>query len=179
MQFCSLLPTGQYAPEVCMTRHLYSSFHYADVWRANVVRKSNVLKKSADEVGFYDHSLWEKAKTKGADAIQRLIDRGMVGASVTVVLVGSETYSRPWVLYEIEKSHSEQMGLIAIHINGIRDQTGRTKRRGPNPLDYVTTPGFFGRRQLSSIYATYDWVHDSGYANVARWIDKAAIQAGR
>jgi MTH538 TIR-like domain (DUF1863) len=163
-----------------MARHLYASFHYADIWRANVVRNSNTLKAKFDEVGFYDHSLWEEAKTKGDPAIKRLIDKGMVGAGVTVVLIGSRTYSRPWVLYEVEKSHTEGMGLLAIHINGIRDQFGGVKRLGRNPLDVVTTNHrLFGRRRLSSIYATYDWVRDRGYSNVGAWVERAAAAAGR
>jgi hypothetical protein len=163
-----------------MARHLYSSFHYADIWRANVVRNSNALKQTGDEVGFYDHSLWEDAKTKGNAAIQRLIDRGLKGAGVTVVLIGSGTYERRWVLYEIEKSHADGMGLLAIHINGIRDQSGRSKLRGRNPLDRVRVPGgFLGPRRLSSIYSTYDWVADDGYRNIGSWVESAAKRAGR
>jgi len=163
-----------------MARHVYSSFHYDDIWRANVVRKSNTLKTTATEVGFYDHSLWEEAKTKGKPAVKRLIDQGMAGAGVTVVLIGAKTYSRPWVIYEIEKSHADEMGLLAIHINGIKDQAGYTKSWGTNPLDYVSTPGgVLGPRRLSSVYKTYDWTQNNGYSNVGTWIEAAARAAGR
>lgn len=163
-----------------MARHLYSSFHYADIWRANVVRNSNVLRSTANEVGFYDHSLWEEAKTKGSVAIQRLIDDGMKGAGVTVVLVGTETYQRPWVLYEIEKSHHDGMGMLAIHINSIADQQQQQKVLGPNPFDYVNVPGgVFGTQRLSNRYPLYDWASQNGYLNVGTWVEAAAIAAGR
>ncbi|UJA20481.1 TIR domain-containing protein [Thermoleophilia bacterium SCSIO 60948] len=165
-----------------MSRQVYASFHYDDVWRANVVRKSNTLKRNAEEVGFYDHSLWEEAKTKGAAAIQRLIDDGMRGAGVTVVLIGSETYAREWVGYEIQKSHADSMGMLGIHINGIRGENGQVKGAGPNPFDYFETTdggGFFGRQTLSRFYRTYDWILDDGYNNVGAWIEAAARDAGR
>ena len=163
-----------------MARQVYSSFHYADIWRANVVRKSNTVRAAGTEIGFYDHSLWEKAKTQGSAAIQKLIDDGMAGAGVTVVLIGSETYQRPWVLYEIEKSHVDGMGILGIHINSIKDQSGNTKWGGPNPLDYVTVDqGLFGKQPLSALYQTYDWVSDNGYQNAGQWIENAAKAAGR
>jgi hypothetical protein len=163
-----------------MARHVYSSFHYADIWRANVVRNSNTVKTAGVEVGFYDHSLWEKAKSKGLAAIKKLIDEGMSGAGVTIVLIGSETYARRWVLYEVDQSHAEGMGLLGIHINAIRDQAGRTKPNGPNPLDYVTAPrGLWGPRPLSELYRTYDWIYDDGYKNAGSWIEAAAKAAAR
>jgi hypothetical protein len=163
-----------------MARHVYSSFHYDDVWRANVVRNSNTIKAAGTEVGFYDHSLWEEAKTKGPAAIQKLIDSGMAGAGVTIVLIGSKTYERPWVLYEIEKSHADGMGLLGIHMNSIRDQSANAKWNGPNPLDYVTAPGpYGGSQQLSRLYSTYDWIGNNGYQNAGVWIEAAATAAGR
>ena len=163
-----------------MARHVYSSFHYDDVSRANIVRNSNTLKSNATEIGFYDDSLWEEAKTKGKAEIRKLIDDGMAGASVTIVLIGSQTYERPWVIYEIEKSYADGMGLVAIHINPIKDWSGSTKSHGPNPLDYVqTSGGMFSSQKLSSVFRTYDWVSDDGYNNVATWTEEAAAAAGR
>ena len=33
--------------------------------------------------------------------------------------------------------------------------------------------------KASSIYATYDWVDDSGYENLGIWIEAAAKRAGK
>jgi hypothetical protein len=78
-----------------MARQVYFSFHYQrDVQRANVVRNSQTIRAVDEEVGYYDHSLWEEAQTTGQAAIKALIDEGLQGASVTAVLIGAETYSR-------------------------------------------------------------------------------------
>ena len=163
-----------------MARYVYYSFHYADIQRANVVRKSHQVRVVGDEVGSYDHSLWEEAKTKGDDAIQKLIDGGMAGASVTVVLIGSETYQRKWVLYEIAQSHRLEMGMLGIHLNGIRDWSGHTAPEGPNPFSQWVEPrGILGDIPLSNFYPVYDWIDDDGYNNADTWIEQAAIDAGR
>ena len=164
-----------------MGRYVYYAFHFQrDIQRANVVRNSRTVLAAGDEVGYYDRSLWEEAKTKGDAAIKALIDEGMKGASVTAVLIGAETYERKWVLYEIAESHNQQMGLLGIHINDIPDWQRNVELLGPNPLDYVSVDrGIFGNVALSSLYPTYDWVYDDGYQNAGSWIEQAALDAGR
>jgi hypothetical protein len=163
-----------------MARQVYSSFHYADIWRANVVRKSGTVKAVGKEVGFYDHSLWEKAKTKGKTAIQKLIDDGMKGAGVTIVLIGTETHARPWVMYEIKQSHALGMGMLGIHVNSIKDTAQRTKRVGTNPFSQLYVTNSLGTKTyLTKLYKTYDWIADDGYENGGTWIEDAAEAAGR
>jgi len=74
-----------------MARRVFFSFHYKrDLWRVNVVRNSGLV-EAFRLAGFQDASLWEEeTMKKGDDAIKRLIDDGLVGTSVTVVLIGSE-----------------------------------------------------------------------------------------
>ena len=94
-----------------MARRVFFSFHYdRDVWRANQVRNCNVV-AGADAAGFFDHSEYEEAKTRGSDGIKRMILRNLRYTSVTVVLIGTETASRPWVKYEIAQSIAQQNGL--------------------------------------------------------------------
>lgn len=163
-----------------MARQVYFSFHYDDIQRANVVRNSQTIRAADEEVGYYDHSLWEEAKTKGDAAIKALIDGGLSGASVTVLLIGTETYQRPWVLYEIAESHNQGMGLLGIHINGIADWQGLVKMPGPNPLAEVSIQApFGGRTPLSMLYPVYDWASQDGYTNAPQWIEQAAASAGR
>jgi antiphage defense system Thoeris ThsB-like protein len=166
---------------VLVARYVYYAFHYQrDIQRANVVRNSRTVLAAGTEVGYYDQSLWEEAQTKGDAAIKKLIDEGMVGSSVTVVLIGAETYSRPWVQYEIAQSHNLGKGLLGIRLNNIADWSGNTESAGPNPFDFVTIDqGLFGHSALSTIYPVYDWVLNDGYNNAAGWIDAAAIAAGR
>jgi len=164
-----------------MARQVYFSFHYQrDVQRANVVRNSQTIRAVDEEVGYYDHSLWEEAQTTGQAAIKALIDEGLQGASVTAVLIGAETYSREWVLYEIMESHNAGMGLLGINLNNIPGWDGAAEAQGPNPFDSVSIPAVLGgTTPLSSIYPVYDWVYEDGYNNAAAWIEAAAQAAGR
>ncbi len=120
-----------------MARRVFFSFHYQDVidFRANVVRNHSITKD--DNAGYFDSSLWEATKKQGAAALKRLIHSGLENTSVTVVLIGSQTYVRPWVRYEIMKSIERRNKVIGIHINAIPDKYRQIKTGGPNPFDYL------------------------------------------
>ena len=57
--------------------------------------------------------------------------------NTTVVLVGSGTYERRWVKYEIIKSIAVGNKIISVHINSIKGKNQRTKVKGANPLYYL------------------------------------------
>lgn len=120
-----------------MAKRCFFSFHYQDVvdFRANVVRSHNATKD--DNGGFFDASIWESSKKQGELALKRVINGGLNNTSVTVVLIGSQTYARRWVQYEIVKSIERGNSVIGIHINGIRDKSGTVKVQGPNPFEYL------------------------------------------
>ena len=122
-----------------MAKRVFFSFHYKDVvdFRANVVRQHWVTKLNREEAGFFDSSLWESVKKQGDFALKRLINSGLENTTVTCVLIGTETYFRPWVRYEILKSHKRGNSILGIHINSIRGRDGITKPKGSNPLEYV------------------------------------------
>ncbi|GAA0875201.1 hypothetical protein GCM10009118_16100 [Wandonia haliotis] len=84
---------------------------------------------------FIDSSIWEKEKSKGATVIKNLIEDGLKKTSVTSVLIGTETAGRRWVKYEIVKSFERGNGLLAIHINRIKNKSGQISSKGLNPLD--------------------------------------------
>ena len=158
-----------------MARRVYFSFHYdVDINRVNTVRHSQQVRAAADEVGFFDHGLWEETKLRGDAAIEALIDEGMKGAGVTAVLIGAQTALRRWVDYEIKKSWVDRKGLVGVCIHQIKDmRTQRTSAKGPNPFDTLYLETAEGKRYLSSIFKTYDWVSDMGYQNIATWLDEA------
>src|SRR5215216_2737138 len=122
-----------------MAKRVFFSFHYQDVldFRANVVRNHWLLKPDREAAGFFDASVWETAKRQGAVSVKRLINLSLERTSVTCVLIGSETYTRPWVRYEILKSFKKGNGLLGVHINGIKGKDQRIKFSGPNPLEFV------------------------------------------
>jgi hypothetical protein len=107
-----------------MARRVFFSFHYdRDIWRANQVRNCNVV-AGVDTAGFFDHSEYEEAKKAGNEGIRRMILRNLKNTSVTVVLIGNETASRPWVKYEILQSIAQNNGLLGIHIHHLKERDG-------------------------------------------------------
>jgi hypothetical protein len=120
-----------------VARRTFFSFHYErDITRSVIVRNSWVT-RDREASGFFDHSLWEATKKQGDLALKRLINGGLDNTSVTAVLVGTETYLRRWVRYEIVKSLERGNGLLGIYIHNIKDMTGYTAVKGPNPFDYL------------------------------------------
>ncbi|PJC06911.1 MAG: hypothetical protein CO068_08815 [Flavobacteriaceae bacterium CG_4_9_14_0_8_um_filter_34_30] len=122
-----------------MAKRVFFSFHHDDVkaFRANVVRQHWVTKPNREAAGFFDASIWEKAKKTGPVAIKRMINSGLKNTSNTCVLIGTGTYARPWVRYEIFKSMANGNHVFGVHINGIKDRNQQTKNLGKNPFDYV------------------------------------------
>ncbi len=152
-----------------MARRVFFSFHYEnDVMRASVVRQSWRMKPDRETAGFWDAAAWEKIKLGGKEAIQKWIQEQLEGTSVTVVLIGAETYSREYVQYEIQKSWDRGNGLIGIYIHNIKDmRTGNTSRQGFDPFLKMNFKGI----------KTYDWVNNDGYNNLGLWVEEAAQRA--
>lgn len=139
-----------------MARRIYFSFHYErDIVRAMAVRNCNKLLK--DESFFYDSSLDEKARREGDSAVRRLINQGIEGTSVTCVLIGAETYARPWVRYEIATSFEHGNGLFGIYLDSLSNFQGQHDVRGPNPFDYVAIAGI----SASNGYGLIEWRNSS------------------
>jgi hypothetical protein len=146
----------------------------------NVVRNSWLTHQDRESAGFFDASLWEKAKKTGDSAIQRMIQDGLLGTSVTVFLLGSETAWRPWVRYELEESHKRGNGMLAIQIHGIKNLQGYASIPGENIFSTYSIKDESGiSRRLDYYYPIYDWIINNGYHNVGGWIEQAAKVAGR
>ncbi|MES9028077.1 TIR domain-containing protein [Stenotrophomonas sp. BSUC-16] len=122
-----------------MAKRVFFSFHYQDVvdFRANVVRKHWVLKDNREEAGYFDASIWEEAKKQNETGLKRLINGALEGTSTTCVLIGSHTYARPWVRYEIIQSIYRGNRVFGVNINQIRGRDQSVKVNGPNPFDYI------------------------------------------
>jgi hypothetical protein len=119
-----------------MAKRVYFAFHYQDVidFRANVVRNHNFA-QGVESAGYYDHSIWETAKSTSPLALKKLINEELQGTSVTVILVGSDTWARRWVRYEIFESIRRGNRVLGIHINSVKGKDGMTKALGPSPFD--------------------------------------------
>jgi len=141
-----------------MPPRVFFSFHYQkDVWRANQIRNSHIVAGTA-AAGFQDASLWEEAKRRGGSVVRALIDEGLKGTSVTVVLIGSETANRQYVEYEIEKSVERGNGLLGIYVHNLKDQHGKTCAKGAVPA------GLLKRR-----IPVYEWDREK----FGQWVEEA------
>lgn len=148
-----------------MARKVFFSFHYArDAWRVSIVRNSAAI-GNYEQSPFYDKADWEQIKRQGDQAVKSWIDKQLEGTSVTVVLIGAETSRRRWVKYEIAKSVELGKGLLGVHISGIKNKDGETDSLGANPLP--------------NGYPVYKWNHNNGAENLGKWVEAAAIKAGR
>lgn len=112
----------------------FFSFHFDDLLRVNNVRNAWNISHPDRAVmrNFYDRSLWESTRLRNPEGLKNLIRRGMVHSSAVCVLVGTQTWSRRWVKYEIARSVIEGKGLLAIHINGLKHH----KRLQPDVLGF-------------------------------------------
>ncbi|MFP5041797.1 TIR domain-containing protein [Parasediminibacterium sp. JCM 36343] len=150
-----------------MARRVFFSFDYQDIieFRGNVVRNHTLTKDNY--AGCFDASIWEEAKKTSEVALKRLINRCLKNTSVTCVLVGSDTYDRRWVYYEIMKSLKKGNHLLAIHINTIKGKDGKTKPKGRNPFYYLGYSFDKKGKKLNLHYLDADkWVK---YPDLAGW----------
>jgi hypothetical protein len=139
-----LFPFGFAPPalplKAAMKRKAFFSFHYDDIMRVNVVRNAWKIDHpdNAFMRSFYDSSLWERRKLEGDDAVKRLIREGVEYTSAVCVLIGSETWLRRWVKYEIARAIIDGRGLLGVHLNSIRHhQTLTPHTRGNSPFEFM------------------------------------------
>lgn len=150
-------------------RKAFFSFHFDDVWRVNNVRNAWKIDHpdSALNRSFFDSSLWESKKLEGPDAVKRLIREGVNYTSAVCVLIGSDTWSRQWVRYEIARAVVDQKGLLAVHINNLTHHQSRTTHAlGRNPLDYM---GIFTSRDGKFLLYEKRFVTTNALTMLGEW----------
>lgn len=151
-----------------MARRVYFAFHYQkDIWRVNQVRNSWVTQER-EVSGYYDASLWEKAKKESDLALKRLINGGIQNTSVTCVLIGSETHQRRWVQYEIIKSFDKGNGLLGVYIHNLKNQDKETSVKGNDPFgDLGIRLSADGKSASVSVRKNQKWITFEDYPRVS------------
>lgn len=156
-------------------RRVFYSFHYGnDCWRTQQIRNIGALDGNKP-VSAND---WETLKRTGEANVKRWINEQLKSRTCTIVLVGEQTATRPFVIYEIERSWTLGLGVFGIYIHGLEDQNGNTSSIGPNPFNHVNIDGMWYPSSTIDIYdAGYKWGHYSPYNNIASnisdWIEDA------
>ena len=129
-----------------MARRVFYSFHYRqDNWRAAEVRNIGSIEGNSSA----SDNDWETVKKGGDAAIKKWISGQMRNRTCTVVLVGSKTANRKWINHEIRKSWIDGMGVVGIHIHGLRNSDGYISKKGKNPFDSLEIGGNEIRFDLS------------------------------
>ena len=122
-----------------MARRAFYSFHYKpDNWRAAQVRNMGMVEGNAP----VSDNDWETVTKGGEAAIKKWITKQMHERSCTIVLIGTGTANRKWINQEIIESWNNGMGVVGIHVNGLKDLDEKISLKGNNPFptsDTATT----------------------------------------
>lgn len=150
---------------------VFYSFHFDnDVMRVQQVRNIGAIEGNPAT----SPNEWERLKRSGNSAVENWISENMKYKRCIIVLIGAETYSRPWVKYEIEKAWDDGKALLGVHIHNLKCPRNGTSRKGKNPFDQFQ---FKDGRKLSSVVPCYDPNPANAYQNIsdniADWIDHA------
>lgn len=134
-----------------MARKVFYSFHYQpDCWRVSTVRNIGTIE---DNKPASDND-WETVTKAGEAAVKKWIADQMSGRTCTVVLIGTNTAGRKWINHEIIKSWDDGLGVVGIHIHGLKDSGQNTSAKGNNPFGNIGY-GNTGKK-LSSIVKCYN-----------------------
>lgn len=152
-------------------RRVFYSFHFNnDVFRVQLIRNMGALDGNQP----VSVNEWEEVKRGGDRAIKKWIDDNMFGKSCVVVLIGEETYKRPWIIYEIKKAYNDGKAIAGIYIHNLKDIKNGTCSKGPNPFDYIK---FEDGTMLSSIIKCHNPNPKDAYNdikdNLEDWIEEA------
>lgn len=138
-----------------MTRRVFYSFDYeADSRRASMVRNMGVIegKPLTDDNDWEDIGDCIRNSEKRYDRIKKWIDRQMQNRTCAIVLIGEKTYESDWVKYEICEAWESGMGVVGIHIYGLRDPKLGFGKKGRDPFDVNICDG----TNLYSLIDCYD-----------------------
>ena len=151
-------------------RQVFYSFHFKnDVFRVQQVRNMGVIEGNQP----VSPNTWEEVKRQGEASIKKWIDENMKGRSCVVVLVGTETASRPWVQYEIKKAWNDGKGLVGIHIHNLKCPHNGRSSVGRNPFELFDV-GETNMARIVKCYnpSSYDTYNDIA-KNFDKWIEEA------
>lgn len=115
-------------------RQVFYSFHYKpDSWRTSQVRNIGVVEGNRPA----PDNDWEKIIDAGDEEIKKWIKEQMKYRSCAIILVGNGTANRKWINHEIKESWDAGMGVVGIHIHGLKNNGGFISEKGGNPFNHI------------------------------------------
>lgn len=158
-----------------MKRKVFYSFHFDnDYWRTMQVRNIGALEREEP----VSKNEWENIRKKGKKSIENWIEKNLKYKNCTIVLIGSETYNRPWVIHEIVRSWELGKGIFGINIHRLKDNNGLQTNKGPNPFNYIIDGST--KKKLSTMinvytpnYTNSKDVYNCIADNIEDWVEDA------
>ena len=156
---------------------VYYSFHYTrDAFRVQQVINMGVVEGTK----LLNAQEWESVKRGGRAAIEKWIAEKMAYKNAVVVLVGTETSSRPWVRYEITKAWNDKKPLVGVRIHGLATAAG-SDPIGKNPFAEINLQGGGTLADFVPLYnpagSTSQAVYGSISSNMVNWVNSAYKRA--
>lgn len=107
------------------TKNVFISHHHKD--DADVDKITNLLRKNGYNIRNSsirakpaNQERLDKGLVKDA-VIKRLLSMKISWAGSTIVIVGKETHTRPWVNWEIEQAHRQGKNIVGVYEFGLKD----------------------------------------------------------
>ena len=103
-------------------RHVFVSHHHRD--DEHVTKLTELLKTGGFDVRNSSIRVKQEnqrrldEKRVSDEVIRRLLRMKISWASKTIVLIGEQTHSRPWVDWEIEQSNKQGKQIIGVYVRG-------------------------------------------------------------
>lgn len=129
-----------------------------DSARTNHVRKQLLASGRFLVEGYSPFTSW--SKTRNGSSLQDLkaeFDIQLNSASVTLVLIGGDAATNPWIRYAIERSYVGDKALFALDISQIPDEHGATTVPDLNPLERFAVVEDGQKLYLHRRYPSYTW----------------------
>ena len=119
-------------------KNVFISHHHKDDTSVDglvdmVRSKGHHFRNSSIRVKPENQERFEKKQVSDR-TIERLLRMKLRWAGQLIVIIGKETYSRPWVNWEIKVAHQLGMPIIGVYENGLKDQVEK-----PTNLDKYAT----------------------------------------
>jgi hypothetical protein len=134
-------------------RHVHFSLHFENDFARLAKILEHVDPANLSAAPYESEDAWAKIAANPG-LVQSWIDKRLHSVDAVIVLIGTQTYSRPIVRAEIAAAALRRRPFFGIYVNKIpREKAGADLQKGENPFKYVT---FSGSGSASNARC-YDW----------------------
>lgn len=129
-----------------------------DSTRANHVRKQLLASGRFLVEGYSPFTTWSKTRNGSSlEDLKREFNKQLGSASVTLILIGEDSATNPWIRYAIERSYVADKALLVLDISQIPDEHGATAVPDINPLERFAVIEGGKKLYLHHRYPSYTW----------------------